>query len=316
MVERRPPRATSGPPGAASSTSRGLRRLRLAGRSPERVSRRGASAPRTALSRQAPRGRSARRTCVHAPAARARRLPLLRRARSPAVVEATRDDDDEKNRVCPPSSLGGSLTDWARMNVLGFRAGAAFGAEPDLRAWSDRVALNPARVPPEARSPALDTVLGRLAAAVPPGVGPPGRAEPRPCASPEARPFAPTGRIGGSRRSVGARWRRSTLTPCRPRCCATPPSRPETAAAATPPAWCSTPPGWTTPPCSGSRPTSATPRPRSSSRATTSRTSTTSATSRRGRRCPSAGTRPSPPGWRSSSGARPPSSSSTPRRAW
>jgi hypothetical protein len=86
------------------------------------------------------------------------------------VVEATRDDDDEKNRVCPSSSLGGSLTDWARMNVLGFRAGAAFGAEPDLKAWSDRVALNPARVPPDAGSPELDTVLERLAAAVPPGV--------------------------------------------------------------------------------------------------------------------------------------------------
>ncbi|GAA3562539.1 NAD(P)/FAD-dependent oxidoreductase [Microlunatus spumicola] len=86
------------------------------------------------------------------------------------VVEATRDDDDEKNRVCRPSSLGGSLTDWARMNVRGFRAGAAFGAEPDLKAWSDRVALNPARVPPEAGSPELDVVLARLAAAVPAGV--------------------------------------------------------------------------------------------------------------------------------------------------
>jgi hypothetical protein len=86
------------------------------------------------------------------------------------LVEATRDDDDEKNRVCPPSSLGGSLTDWARMNVLGFRGSAAFGSEPDLKAWSDRVALNPARVPPAAGSPALDAVLDRLAAAVPPGV--------------------------------------------------------------------------------------------------------------------------------------------------
>ena len=86
------------------------------------------------------------------------------------LVEATRDDDAEKNRVCPPSSLGGSLTDWARMNVLGFRASAAFGAEPDLKAWSDRVALNVARVPPDAGSPALAAVRERLAAAVPAGV--------------------------------------------------------------------------------------------------------------------------------------------------
>ena len=85
-------------------------------------------------------------------------------------VEATRDDDAEKNRLCSPSSYGNSLTDWARMNVLGFRATATFGAEPDIRAWADRVALNPARVPPDAGSPELDAVLGRLADAVPAGV--------------------------------------------------------------------------------------------------------------------------------------------------
>ena len=76
-----------------------------------------------------------------------------------------------KNRLCPPSSLGNSLTDWARMNVLGFRASAAFGSEPDLKAWSDRVALNPARVgPTEPRTPELEAVLTRLAAAVAPGL--------------------------------------------------------------------------------------------------------------------------------------------------
>lgn len=85
-------------------------------------------------------------------------------------VEATRTDDDEKNRLCRPSSFGNSLVDWARMNVQGFRASAAFGAEPDVRAWADRVAINPARVPPGAGSPELDVVLGRLAAAVPAGL--------------------------------------------------------------------------------------------------------------------------------------------------
>jgi hypothetical protein len=86
-------------------------------------------------------------------------------------VEATRDDDAEKNRLCPPSVFGNSLVDWARMNVLGFRASAAFGAEPDVKAWSDRVALNPARVAPEhPRTPELAAVQARLAAAVPPGL--------------------------------------------------------------------------------------------------------------------------------------------------
>ena len=86
------------------------------------------------------------------------------------LVEATRDDDAEKNRLCPPSTFGNSLTDWARMNVLGLRAGAAYGSEPDVKAWTDRVAINPARVPAEAASPALDVVLAELAEAVPPGV--------------------------------------------------------------------------------------------------------------------------------------------------
>jgi hypothetical protein len=86
-------------------------------------------------------------------------------------VEATRSDDVEKNRLCPPSSYGNTLEDWALMNVLGFRATSTFGAEPDIKEWADRVALNPARVPPEhGGSPALDDVLSRLQAQVGPGV--------------------------------------------------------------------------------------------------------------------------------------------------
>jgi hypothetical protein len=86
-------------------------------------------------------------------------------------VEATRDDDGEKNRLCPPSSYGNTLTDWARMNVLGSRASASFSAEPDIRDWSHRVALNPARVPPEhPGSPALDDALARLQQHLPAGV--------------------------------------------------------------------------------------------------------------------------------------------------
>ena len=67
-------------------------------------------------------------------------------------VEATREDDAEKNRICPPSPLSDTPTDWALMQVLGGRAALAFTAEPDIKEWADRVALNPARVPPGARS--------------------------------------------------------------------------------------------------------------------------------------------------------------------
>ena len=46
------------------------------------------------------------------------------------------------------------LADWARMQVLGYRATVAFGAEPDIRDWSNQVALNPARIPSHLRDDA------------------------------------------------------------------------------------------------------------------------------------------------------------------
>ncbi len=36
-------------------------------------------------------------------------------------VEATRDDDAEKNRICQPSSYANTLAEWASMNVQGMR---------------------------------------------------------------------------------------------------------------------------------------------------------------------------------------------------
>ncbi len=86
-------------------------------------------------------------------------------------VEATRADDAEKNRLCPPSSYGNTLTDWARMNVRGSRNTAAFSAEPDIKAWTDRIAVNPARIPPEHPGSAeLDDAVDRLGRHIGPGV--------------------------------------------------------------------------------------------------------------------------------------------------
>jgi hypothetical protein len=86
-------------------------------------------------------------------------------------VEATRDDDREKNRLCPPSSFGNTLDDWARMNVLGLRSSRAFNSEPDIKAWGDGVALNPSRVPPaHPATPELDDVLERLQTHTGPGL--------------------------------------------------------------------------------------------------------------------------------------------------
>jgi hypothetical protein len=79
-------------------------------------------------------------------------------------VEATRSDDDEKNRLCPPSPYGNSMAEWANMTVLGTRAAMSFSSEPDIKEWADGVALNPARIPPGyPGSAALDDARERLA---------------------------------------------------------------------------------------------------------------------------------------------------------
>jgi hypothetical protein len=64
-------------------------------------------------------------------------------------VEATVDDDDTKNRLCPPSPYSNTPADWARMQVLGNRASMSFAAHPGIKAWANRVSLNPARIPPD-----------------------------------------------------------------------------------------------------------------------------------------------------------------------
>lgn len=86
-------------------------------------------------------------------------------------VEATRHNDVEKNRVCPPSPYSNSTTDWARMQVLGTRAAKSFGTEPDIKQWADQVRLNPARIPPDATFAGdLTAALERYQIAVEPGL--------------------------------------------------------------------------------------------------------------------------------------------------
>jgi hypothetical protein len=79
-------------------------------------------------------------------------------------VEATRDDDGERNRLCPPNLYGNSTAEWARMQARGTVAAATYGAEPDIAAWANRCALNPARVDPAQRDePAVQAARARLA---------------------------------------------------------------------------------------------------------------------------------------------------------
>jgi len=86
-------------------------------------------------------------------------------------VEATRDDDRERNRLCPPNTLSDDPVSWARMQVRGTRAAQRFGAETDIAAWANGCALNPARVPPSRRDdPAVRTAAARLGDTVERGI--------------------------------------------------------------------------------------------------------------------------------------------------
>lgn len=76
-------------------------------------------------------------------------------------VEATLEDDVEKNRLCPPAPFSNTPTDWARQQVLGARA--SFTSHPHIKDWADTVSLNPGRIPPElAGSAAVTAAADRL----------------------------------------------------------------------------------------------------------------------------------------------------------
>lgn len=86
-------------------------------------------------------------------------------------VEATRDDDRERNRLCPPSNLSNTPADWALMQVRGIAAARAFGAEPDIADWANRCALNPARIDASQRDdPRVVAAAARLADVMEPGL--------------------------------------------------------------------------------------------------------------------------------------------------
>ncbi len=86
-------------------------------------------------------------------------------------VEATRDDDRERNRLCPPNTLSDHPANWAQMQVRGTLATRAYGAEPDIAAWANGCALNPARVEPSQRDdPEVRAAATRLAAVAEPGL--------------------------------------------------------------------------------------------------------------------------------------------------
>jgi hypothetical protein len=86
-------------------------------------------------------------------------------------VEATRDDDRERNRLCPPNTLPDRPADWAWMQVRGNLATSTFGAEDDIAQWSNGCALNPSRIDPSLRDdPDVLAAKARLSRVLEPGL--------------------------------------------------------------------------------------------------------------------------------------------------
>ena len=59
-----------------------------------------------------------------------------------AFVEAARDDDETKNRLCPPNPLTIGVDEWARTVARTWRTEGSWGSEPDLQAWVGGTRLN------------------------------------------------------------------------------------------------------------------------------------------------------------------------------
>lgn len=82
-------------------------------------------------------------------------------------VEATREDDGDKNHVCRPSPYANTPSDWTTMQVIGGDASLAMAREPDLREWSNATTLNPARIPSDlVGDPAVLAARERLKASI------------------------------------------------------------------------------------------------------------------------------------------------------
>jgi hypothetical protein len=87
------------------------------------------------------------------------------------AVETSRDDDSEKNRLCPPLAFSGNASDMMTLSLAGMTGLVARGSEPDLAAWTEGCRLNPARGAAERMDdPAVSSAFTRLAVQLEPAL--------------------------------------------------------------------------------------------------------------------------------------------------
>jgi|HubBroStandDraft_6_1064221.scaffolds.fasta_scaffold49853_2 hypothetical protein len=84
-----------------------------------------------------------------------------------AFVEATRDDLDAKNRLCPPNRQPNVPLDWLRGMLVGMKAARLWSQEPDIADWLERARLNRLRgLPQRNGEPRVQEASARFAANV------------------------------------------------------------------------------------------------------------------------------------------------------
>ena len=77
-------------------------------------------------------------------------------------VEAHRDDDADKNRLCPPNPYASSVEDWPRMMSRTWKTEGRWSNEPDLSAWVADSRLNLLRgLPDHASEPPVQAAVTR-----------------------------------------------------------------------------------------------------------------------------------------------------------
>lgn len=82
-------------------------------------------------------------------------------------VEARRDDDAEKNQLCPPNPYPSDVADWPRMMSRTWRAEARWLKEPDLAGWVAGSRLNLlGALPDHAAEPDVQSAVQRYLAHV------------------------------------------------------------------------------------------------------------------------------------------------------
>ncbi len=88
-----------------------------------------------------------------------------------AFVEAHRDDDADKNRLCRPNPYASRPEDWPRMMSRTWRTEYGWLGEPDVARWVAGSRLNLLRdLPEHAAEPAVQTALQRYLTSVGPAI--------------------------------------------------------------------------------------------------------------------------------------------------